>query len=60
MRDSSGYIVGGQRFPACSIDENDVERCLSEVAVLDEVQVIPGNELREGYRGMIVATGRKR
>jgi hypothetical protein len=60
MRNSSGYIVGGESFPACSIDEEDVERCLADLAAIDDIQVVEGNELREGYRGMIVATGRKR
>ena len=60
MRDSSGYLVGNQWFPACSINEKDVERSLAEIAVIEDIQVVNSLDLREGYCGMIVATGRKR
>lgn len=60
MRDSSGYIVANKRFPACAVNEKDVERCLAEVAYIEDIQVVESHELREGYSGMIVATGRKR
>jgi hypothetical protein len=61
MRDSSGYSVAGQRFPACAIGKNDVRRCLADIAYVDDIQVVDSDDpLREGYRGMIVATGRKR
>jgi hypothetical protein len=60
MRDSSGYVVAGKSFPACSITEKDVERCLAPVAYIEDIQVVDSSDLREGYCGMIVATGRKR
>jgi hypothetical protein len=60
MRDSSGYLVAGQSFPACSITEKDVERCLADVAYVDHIQVVDSSDLRDGYCGMIVATGRKK
>jgi hypothetical protein len=60
MRDSSGYVVGGQSFPACSVDERDVERCLTGVAHIADIQLVESDDLRAGYLGMIVATGRRR
>jgi hypothetical protein len=60
MRNSSGYYVGGQRFPACSIEEKDVETALAPVARNMKVSVVASNDLREGYCGMMVATGFKR
>ncbi|MBM2623072.1 hypothetical protein JIG36_46990 [Actinoplanes sp. LDG1-06] len=57
MRDSWGYEVGCQRFPACPINEDDVQRCLAEVARIDAITVVDSRGLREGYSGMIVATG---
>jgi hypothetical protein len=57
MRNSSGYEVGGRHFPACSIDENDVARCLRDVAAIDDITVVDSH-LHEGYAGMIVVTGR--
>jgi hypothetical protein len=58
MRDSSGYEVGGRRFPSCSIREDDVRRCLATVAHGVTVQRVDSKDLRSGYDGMIVATGR--
>jgi hypothetical protein len=58
MRDSSGYEVGGRGFPACSIKEDDVRRCLATVAHDVTVQRVDSKDLRSGYDGMIVATGR--
>jgi len=60
MRKSSGYFVAGRPFPACYVTEDDVARCLSEVATQVEVQVIGSQQLRDGYDGMIVAHGHKR
>jgi hypothetical protein len=60
MRDSSGYVVGNRHFPACSINEQDVRECLAEIAVIKDIQVVESDDLRDGYLGMIVATGRKR
>jgi hypothetical protein len=60
MRESSGYLVGGRAFPACSVNENDVRRCLDEVTQNGEVHVVDSHDLREGYDGMIVAYGHKK
>lgn len=59
MRDSSGYRVGDQRFPACSVNESDVERALSPVADV-VIRTVDSRDLRDGYCGMMVATGHKR
>lgn len=60
MRESSGYIVGDRAFPSCSVHEEDVERCLIEVANVDEIRVVKSHDPREGYDSMIVAVGRRR
>ncbi|MBM2623081.1 hypothetical protein JIG36_47035 [Actinoplanes sp. LDG1-06] len=60
MRDSSGYIVAGRYFPACSITEADVQRALAPVARSVHIELVESNDLREGYGGMMVATGRKK
>jgi hypothetical protein len=60
MKDSSGYTVGNISFPACSVDERDVTRALDKVARDVTITTVESNDLREGYGGMIVATGRKR
>jgi hypothetical protein len=60
MRKSSGYLVGGRPFPACSVTEDDVKRCLADLATNTEVHVVESHELREGYDGMVVAYGHKR
>jgi hypothetical protein len=59
MRESSGYSVGGQEFPACSVDEEDVERCLTAVADVEKIRVVESHDLRDGYNGMIVVCGRR-
>ncbi len=59
MRESSGYSVGGQAFPACSVDKEDVERCLTAVADVEESRVVDSHDLRDGYNGMIVVCGRR-
>jgi hypothetical protein len=60
MKGSSGYLVNSYRFPAVAIDENDINSLLAGITYGLEVQVIPtgGNPLRDGYDGMILATGR--
>jgi hypothetical protein len=62
MENSKGYDVGTLRFPACPVNEADVRACLVEKAA--EVSVrrieIPGEPLREGYTGMLLAWGRTR
>jgi hypothetical protein len=60
MRNSSGYRVGGRSFPACSVDERDVRQALAPVATDVKIQTVESKDLREGYCGMIVATGHKR
>ncbi|MBU2669350.1 hypothetical protein KOI35_38145 [Actinoplanes bogorensis] len=60
MRDSSGYLVGNQFFPACSITEVEVARALAPVARNLHIELVESNDLREGYGGMMVATGRKK
>jgi hypothetical protein len=57
---SKGYFVGTTFFPACSIDDADVERCLAPVARMSQIKRIDSDDLRDGYSGMIVATGWKR
>ncbi|MFI5935177.1 SCO2525 family SAM-dependent methyltransferase [Actinoplanes sp. NPDC051494] len=60
MKDSSGYQVGRVSFPACSVDENDILRALGKVARDVTITTVESNDLRDGYGGMVVATGRKR
>ncbi|GID31353.1 SCO2525 family SAM-dependent methyltransferase [Paractinoplanes brasiliensis] len=54
---SDGYTVGGQHFPAYSIGPSDVESCLASVARIRHIDKVDSHDLREGYSGMIVATG---
>lgn len=60
MKNSAGYAVNGQRFPAVAVDENDVEKYLSKLECESlEVSPIPSvTPLRTGYEGMILALGR--
>lgn len=60
MRGSTGYSVGTNRFGAYAVTEEDVERCLATEALIKDIQVVESHDLRDGYTGMIVATGRKR
>ncbi|XVU22184.1 SCO2525 family SAM-dependent methyltransferase [Actinoplanes sp. CA-054009] len=60
MRNSSGYFVGDRHFPACSVDRWDVARALAPVARNVDIQEVESNDLRDGYCGMLVATGRKK
>jgi len=60
MRDSSGYRVGARDFPACSVDERDVRLALHAVATDVRIRTVDSWDLRDGYCGMIVATGRKK
>ena len=63
MENSLGYEVGGVWFPAYAVDVDGVERALADIAYDVSVRHIPYNvdgALREGYDGMIVATGRAR
>lgn len=59
MAKSEGYFVGSDWFPAVAIDAATVRDCLASVAY--DVRVHPidiGDPLRDGYGGMLVATGR--
>ncbi|HEY1177672.1 MAG TPA: hypothetical protein VGF17_16075 [Phytomonospora sp.] len=59
MKDSAGYFVDGQRFPAVAITEADVRQCLASLASNVDVRVLGQDaSLRDGYGGMIIATGR--
>ncbi|WP_157751219.1 SCO2525 family SAM-dependent methyltransferase [Actinoplanes derwentensis] len=60
MRDSSGYFVAGKHFPACSVSDADVERALAPFARNLNIVMVESNDLRDGYGGMMVATGRKK
>ncbi|WP_203817973.1 SCO2525 family SAM-dependent methyltransferase [Paractinoplanes ferrugineus] len=60
MLDSSGYVVAGRHFPACMVSENDVRGALEPVARRVEIRMVDSNDLRDGYGGMMVATGRKK
>jgi hypothetical protein len=59
MKNSQGYRVGAYHFPAVAIDENGVRDCLASVAYDVEVHVVSTgvNPLRDGYEGMMLATG---
>jgi hypothetical protein len=59
MKNSRGYQVGSYRFPAVAVADNDVKECLDSVAYGVEVHVVSDgvNPLRDGYDGMILATG---
>jgi hypothetical protein len=60
MKGSLGYRVGAYHFPAVAVHEKDIDECLDSVAYDVVIQSIPttGNPLRDGYEGMILATGR--
>ncbi|MEU8234993.1 SCO2525 family SAM-dependent methyltransferase [Actinoplanes sp. NPDC048967] len=60
MRNSSGYRVANRDFPACSVDEADVQQALAPVAEKVRIQTVQSHGLRDGYCGMMVATGRKK
>jgi hypothetical protein len=60
MADSLGYNVGTHHFPAVAITANDVKNHLEADAEDLEVHQIDLTEkpLRDGYGGMILATGK--
>ena len=61
MKDSQGYDVDGTWFPAVAIDGSDVAQCFQGIAEnVYAHEVTFETPLREGYGGMIVATGRMR
>jgi len=59
MAESEGYEVNGTWFPASRITSEQVTECFKEFGANDltvaMVEALP--EVREGYKGMIVATG---
>lgn len=59
MAGSNGYPVAGTRFPALPITPDDVRRHFTELGVSDlSVELLETNHrVRDGYDGMIVATG---
>jgi hypothetical protein len=73
MRNSNGYVVDDQAFPALRIDEHDVFDYLKTVDpdvvvetvnprgqfvnIQDRVDSVPTRSLRHGYDGMILALG---
>jgi hypothetical protein len=59
MRDSFGYTVGGVDFPATPMNDDDVRDVLGPVACDLQVHTVKADPpLREGYQGMLLATGR--
>jgi hypothetical protein len=60
MENSLGYTVGTRHFPAVAITENEVKNRLTGSAKdLDIYRTgLTSNPLRDGYGGMILATGR--
>jgi len=63
MKGSRGYHVDTESYPAVAIDTHRVKSCLAGVAYDCEIRVIELHEtiepLRDGYDGMILATGRR-
>lgn len=59
MAGSAGYEVAGTDFPAVPITRDDVERHLTELGVREaSVELLEtDHRVRDGYEGMIVATG---
>jgi NNMT/PNMT/TEMT family len=59
MAGSDGYEVARTRFPALSITQDDVRRHFTELGVSDlSVELLQTeHRVRDGYAGMIVATG---
>lgn len=59
MSGSLGYQVDKEDFPAVAIDRIDVQQCLEAVAKsVNVVDVGLDEPFREGYEGMLLATGR--
>lgn len=62
MEGSLGYKVGDQEFPACSVGEDDIRAALAPLSggPVDITPIgMPQGPLRPGYKGMIVACGRR-
>lgn len=61
MKESHGYEVGGVRYPATPVDENDVEEVLRPYSYgLDVQHVLPDPApLRPGEPGFVMAVGKR-
>jgi NNMT/PNMT/TEMT family len=60
MEKSAGYVVGGQDFPAVSVDRNSLNELFGTLSVegFDIQETDRTNEVvRSGYEGMLVVTG---
>jgi hypothetical protein len=59
MAGSDGYEVAGTAFPAVPITPDDVTRLLAALGVREQsVELLnTRHRVRDGYAGMIVATG---
>jgi hypothetical protein len=59
MEGSAGYAVDGTDFPALPIKPEDVKLHLSELGVHEPnvIRLETSHRVRDGYEGMIVATG---
>ena len=58
VRDSRGYTVGEERYPAVAVTEHDVAGLLDGVADQVAIHLIGSTQrFREGYDGMVLATG---
>lgn len=63
MRRSTGYEIGGRRFPALSVDETTLPRLLREGGLPLVAQVVASTPAeqpptRSGYDGMVFISGR--
>ncbi|MBB5871711.1 hypothetical protein F4553_005090 [Allocatelliglobosispora scoriae] len=59
MVNSQGYQVGDEWFPAVALDHDQIKECLEAVAYTVHIDLIDtGAPLRDGYSGMMLATGR--
>lgn len=62
MEGSRGYDVGDEHFPACDVDEDQVEKTLAPYA--NDLKMVrlndAGHLVRPGHTGMILAYGERR
>lgn len=59
MQNSTGYTVAGQRFPAVAVTEADIKKAIGLHQCEVALEPIPlWNPIRDGYDGMVLATGR--
>jgi hypothetical protein len=62
MESSKGYEIAGRQYPATAVGEGEILKCLDQIAddlTVRRVEASPA-PLRDGYTGMIMATGRAR